>query len=130
MSMEEDLGTLIRMLNPYTDGSKGTMDPHTFVTAAPIPAAAAIPAATPAPTPPPTPSPAPPVPDMTGVWMEVDTRYADDWTFKGSHIASIRLSESPIAGPKRTRQGILYIGLLTTCWSVSKARTAEVDVAS
>ena len=124
MSMEEDLGTLIRMLNPYTDGSKGTMDPHTFITAA------AIPAATPAISPTPTATPAPPTPDMTGIWMEVDTRYADDWTFKGSHIASIRLSESPIAGPKRTRQGILYIGLLTTCWSVSKARTAEVDVAS
>ena len=83
MSMEEDLGTLIRMLNPYTDGSKGTMDPHTFVTAAPIPAAAAIPAATPATSPPPTSTPAPAAPDMTGIWMEVDTRYADDWTFKG-----------------------------------------------
>ena len=83
MSMEEDLGTLIRMLNPYTDGSKGTMDPHTFITAAPTPAAAAIPAATPATSPPPTSTPAPAAPDMTGMWMEVDTRYADDWTFKG-----------------------------------------------
>jgi hypothetical protein len=73
MSVEEALGTLICMLNPYTDGSTGTMVPHTFV------AAAAAPAATPTPTP----TPAPPTPDMTNIWMEVDTRYADDWTFKG-----------------------------------------------
>jgi hypothetical protein len=77
MSVEEDLGTLICMLNPYTDGSKGTMVPHTFVTAAQNPAP------TPSPTPTPTPTPAPPTPNMTNIWMELDTRYADDWTFKG-----------------------------------------------
>jgi len=124
MSMEEDLGTLIRMLNPYTDGSKGTMDPHTFIAAAPIPAA------TPASTPPPTPSPAPPVPDMTGVWMEVDTRYADDWTFTGQSHSINKAVRIAYRWAKKDAAGIFYTGLLTTCWSVSKARTAEVDVAS
>ena len=74
MSMEEDIGTLIRMLNPYTDGSKGTMDPHLFVTADTTPDSTA-------PTPP-TPAPPPP-PNPGRIWMEIDTRYADDWTFKG-----------------------------------------------
>jgi hypothetical protein len=66
MSMEEDLGTLIRMLNPYTDGSNGSMDPHVFVPATPT---SLVPAAAGSNTP--------------GLWMEVDTHYADDWTFKG-----------------------------------------------
>ena len=82
MSMEEDLGTLIRMLNPYTDGSVGSMDPHTFAAAAVTPAAPTG-AATPAPASTPTPAPAATTPDMTRIWMEVDTHYADDWTFKG-----------------------------------------------
>jgi len=77
MSMEEDLGTLIRMLNPYTDGAQGSMDPHTFVAAATPAGPTAAATATPAPaTPPPPPNPG-------RIWMEVDTHYADDWTFKG-----------------------------------------------
>jgi len=76
MSIAEDLGKLIIMLNPYTDGSEAAMDPHTFVTAATAtaPTATAPGASAPATSAPPNPG---------RVWMEIDTKYADDWTFKG-----------------------------------------------
>jgi hypothetical protein len=33
MSIAEDLGKLILMMNPYTDGSDDSMEPHTFLAA-------------------------------------------------------------------------------------------------
>jgi hypothetical protein len=77
MSTERDLGALICLLNPYTDGSEGSMDPHVFITATN--------GSTPAPasTPTPTPGPVSSAPDMTGVWMEIQSSYPADWEFKG-----------------------------------------------
>jgi hypothetical protein len=74
MSVAEDLGKLIIMLNPYTKGAADGMDPHTFTAAAPSAGpAGAAPAA-------------PAAGSGSGpgrIWMEIDTKYADDWTFKG-----------------------------------------------
>ncbi|MGH7044760.1 MAG: hypothetical protein ACREE2_00035 [Stellaceae bacterium] len=89
MSTDKDLGALICMLNPYTDGSQESMDPHVFVAAkwalpAPV-AAAAITHADAATNPGPNPNPAAPAPidppDMTGVWVEEDKQHPH-WEFK------------------------------------------------
>ena len=97
MSVERDLGALICMLNPYTDGTPGSMDPHVFIAAnwsLPAPnAPAAIthqdtaanpyPNLAPAANPNPNPTPAAPAqpPDMTGVWVEEDKQHPH-WEFK------------------------------------------------
>jgi hypothetical protein len=72
MSTEQDLGALICMLNPYTDGSEGSMDPHVFI--------AAMPGSSPTPS---AGSAGSSSPDMTGVWTELQTSYPADWEFKG-----------------------------------------------
>jgi hypothetical protein len=70
MSTAEDLGKLIMMMNPYTHGSDDSMEPHTFV------AAPAAPGSLPT-------SLTNAAPDSTCIWMEMDTRYPGEWTFKG-----------------------------------------------
>jgi hypothetical protein len=77
MSIAEDLGKLILMMNPYTDGSDGSMQPHTFLALNP---------------PPPPPSSDtttgisfPSVPtssNATCIWMEMDKYGTGDWSFK------------------------------------------------
>lgn len=59
--LDADIGRLIVAMNPYTDGSEGSMDPHTFVGAS---------------------SSLPPS-DMKEVWMEIDSNYPATWSFKG-----------------------------------------------
>jgi hypothetical protein len=89
MSTDRDLGALICMLNPYTNGSQESMDPHVFVAANwALPAAAAALAITQQnaagnPNPNPNPAPATPAasPDMTGVWIEEDKQHPH-WEFK------------------------------------------------
>jgi hypothetical protein len=59
--LDEDLGKLISMMNPYTDGLEGSMDPHMFIN---------------------------PRSELSGrniedVWMEIDSNYPASWTFKG-----------------------------------------------
>jgi hypothetical protein len=71
MSLDEDLGKLISMMNPYTKGEEGTMDPHMFVDPASDASGRNI-----------------PVSDASGhnirdVWMEIDSKYPASWTFKG-----------------------------------------------
>lgn len=80
MSTAEDLGKLILMMNPYTDGSDNSMEPHTFLALNPPPP----------PTPPTgtaagTSFPAVPTssPNATCIWMEMDKYGTGDWTFKG-----------------------------------------------
>jgi hypothetical protein len=65
MSVEGDLGTLIRLLNPYTDGSAGTM--HL------APAGAAPPSSPPAVDP----------TDLAQIRLEVEN-HAGEWTFKAN----------------------------------------------
>jgi hypothetical protein len=60
---EEDLGKLICMMNPYTGGAEKSMDPHMFINAS-----AAAPMND---------------DDMKDVWMEIDSNYPAEWTFKG-----------------------------------------------
>ncbi|MGH7114885.1 MAG: hypothetical protein ACREE9_10365 [Stellaceae bacterium] len=89
MSTDQDLGALICMLNPYTNGSQDSMDPHVFVAAnwaLPNPNAAPVIAhegAAVNPNPNPGPAPAAPTaqPDMTGVWIEEDKQHPH-WEFK------------------------------------------------
>ncbi len=69
MSVAEDLGNLIIKMNPYIHGPLDSMDPHMFVDAFDIH------------TSPPSSPPSPP--DPRQVWMEMDTRYPGEWTFKG-----------------------------------------------
>jgi len=76
MSTAEDLGKLIITMNPYTDGSDGSMEPHTFIRADPSAAASAGPAGA-------TPTPAGSGRDATCIWMEMDKYAPGDWTFKG-----------------------------------------------
>jgi hypothetical protein len=59
--LDEDLGKLISMMNPYTDGSEGSMDPHMFI------------------------NPRSELSDrnIEDVWMEIDSNYPASWTFKG-----------------------------------------------
>jgi hypothetical protein len=76
MSIAEDLGKLIIMMNPYAGG---TMEPHTFLQAPPNSATGATGA---------TPSQAGPTPaaqpsDATCIWMEADRYGVGDWNFKG-----------------------------------------------
>jgi hypothetical protein len=78
MSIAEDLGNLIIKMNPYAGGS---MEPHTFLPAQSLPAAANT---TAGPTPSPqSPTPAPQPPDATCIWMEMDRYGVGDWSFKG-----------------------------------------------
>lgn len=70
MSVAEDLGKLIILMNPYTSGSATGMDPHMFVDAFDI--------YTSPPSSPPSGSS-----DPKKIWMEVDKRYPGEWTFKG-----------------------------------------------
>ncbi len=89
MSTDQDLGALICMLNPYTNGAQELMDPHVFVAANwSLAGANAAPAITHQgsaayPNPSPNPAPAPPAaaPDMTGVWIEEDKQHPH-WEFK------------------------------------------------
>jgi hypothetical protein len=59
--LDEDLGMLISMMNPYTDGEEGTMDPHMFVGARSESSDQ----------------------NVKDVWMEIDSNYPSSWTFKG-----------------------------------------------
>jgi hypothetical protein len=68
MSIAEDLGKLIIMMNPYAGG---TMEPHTFHPLQPPPTPGSIPSL-PIPTP----------PDTTCIWMEMDKYGTGDWAFK------------------------------------------------
>jgi hypothetical protein len=73
MSIAEDLGKLILLMNPYTDGSDDSMEPHTFLaaqssSAMQTGAAAATNASHAA--------------DATCIWMEMDKYGTGDWTFK------------------------------------------------
>jgi hypothetical protein len=87
MSVEADLGALIVALNPYTKGAPGGMRILPFE---PAGIGAAASAASGSPSSPPSGSAAssvggavPPQPDMSHIWLEVDSHYADSWTFKG-----------------------------------------------
>ncbi len=78
MSVAEDLGKLIIMMNPYAGGS---MEPHTFFAATPP---SVPPTTTPGATPsPPIPTPAPQPSDAACIWMEMDRYGVGDWSFKG-----------------------------------------------
>jgi hypothetical protein len=93
MSTDQDLGALICMLNPYTNGAQDAMDPHVFIAAHwSLPASPAAPpitqqssTANPSPNRNPTPTPAAGAPaappDMTGVWIEEDNQHPH-WEFK------------------------------------------------
>ncbi len=75
MSTAEDLGKLIIKMNPYTDGSDNSMEPHTFLALnppSPAPTGAAA-ATSPVPT---------SAPNATCIWMEMDKYGTGDWTFK------------------------------------------------
>jgi len=61
MSMAEDLGKLIMTMNPYTDGSEESMEPHTFLRARHTGGGR----------------------DATCIWMEMDSYGPGEWTFKG-----------------------------------------------
>lgn len=78
MSIAEDLGKLIIMMNPYAGGS---MVPHTFLAAtegsAP-PSTSTAPSANP-----PTSTSASQPPDAACIWMEMDRYGVGDWSFKG-----------------------------------------------
>ncbi|HUC09505.1 MAG TPA: hypothetical protein VL985_03655 [Stellaceae bacterium] len=62
-SLDEDLGRLISMMNPYTNGESGTMDPHMFIDAKAQPVGENL--------------------EIKDVWMEIDSNYPASWTFKG-----------------------------------------------
>src|SRR6266851_5042128 len=74
MSTAEDLGKLILMMNPYGEGAEYPMEPNVFVEAPSISEAETAGATTT------TPSSAP---DTRHNWIEMDTRYAGEWPFKG-----------------------------------------------
>ena len=59
--LDEDLGKLISMMNPYTKGEEGTMDPHMFINARYEDTDS----------------------NIRDVWMEIDSNYPASWTFKG-----------------------------------------------
>ena len=59
--LDEDLGKLISMMNPYTNGEEGTMDPHMFIGARHEFSDH----------------------DLRDVWIEIDSNYPTAWTFKG-----------------------------------------------
>jgi hypothetical protein len=59
--LDENLGRLICMMNPYTDGEEGTMDPHMFIDAKSESLDH----------------------NVKDVWMEIDSNYPASWTFKG-----------------------------------------------
>lgn len=61
-TLESDIGRLIVAMNPYTGGSEGSMDPHTFIQAS---------------------SSASQSSDLKDIWMEVDSNYPATWSFKG-----------------------------------------------
>jgi hypothetical protein len=73
MSTAEDLGKLILMMNPYTDGSDDSMEPHTFLAAQSSSAMQTGAAAA---------TTASHAPDATCIWMEMDKYGTGDWTFK------------------------------------------------
>jgi hypothetical protein len=82
MSTAEDLGKLIFQMNPYTHGPEHPMVFDMFVDAPPPPTPA--PGPTPAPpTPAPGPTPVGSAPNVGQAWVEMDTRYPGEWTFKG-----------------------------------------------
>jgi hypothetical protein len=87
---EEDLGTLICMMNPYTNGAVGSMDPHMFVESwsatptTPSAGGSSAGAAISPPTGPTSPSPTGSnVSEMGNFWMEIDDKYPASWSFKG-----------------------------------------------
>jgi hypothetical protein len=59
--LDEDLGKLISMMNPYTNGEEGTMDPHMFIEARSESSDF----------------------NIKDVWMEIDNNYPAPWSFKG-----------------------------------------------
>ena len=79
MSIAEDLGKLILMMNPYTDGSDDSMQPHTFLALNPPPPPPPSTGTAAATSFPPVPTPGP---NPTCIWMEMDKYGTGDWTFK------------------------------------------------
>ena len=84
MSIAEDLGKLIIMMNPYAGG---VMEPRTFLAEPPPPPPSSTSGATPMPPTTttgaaPTPTPAAHPPDATCIWMEMDKYGTGDWAFK------------------------------------------------
>jgi hypothetical protein len=77
MSTAEDLGKLIFQMNPYTRGPEHPMVLDTFVDAPPPPATPAAGAAGP------VTAPSSSAPNVSDAWIEMDTRYPGEWTFKG-----------------------------------------------
>lgn len=100
MSVAEDLGKLIIMLNPYTKGAEDGMDPHTFAPATP----STTPTAAGETTPESTASSGNP----RGIWMEIDTKYADDWTFKGQPHSISKALRIAYRWPKKEGNKVLY----------------------
>jgi hypothetical protein len=97
MSLEQDLGTLIRMLNPYGGGGPATMH---FAPVAPPTAATLLGAV------------APPVGDLGQFQMEVDN-YEGEWSFKGQTHRVTRAVRIPYRYPLRDASGN-FTGLYAT----------------
>src|SRR6266581_4840584 len=116
MSTAEDLGKLIIMMNPYAEGSEDGMEPHTFVDAPSVPAPQTTPSGSASTTAPatgtgsaagvtPAAGAAAGAPNPRRIWVEMDTRYPGEWSFKGQPHHVNRALRIAYRWPKKDKHG-------------------------